>query len=76
MIRCTIYAYYMYYHNIYERIKTIDFVGCGKMTSYIKYAYYHKKKGWKLALVRADTFRVGAFDQLKQNAIKAKIPFY
>lgn len=24
----------------------------------------------------ADTFRAGAFDQLKQNATKAKIPFY
>lgn len=28
------------------------------------------------ALVCADTFRAGAFDQLKQNATKAKIPFY
>jgi signal recognition particle subunit SRP54 len=27
-------------------------------------------------LVCADTFRAGAFDQLKQNATKAKIPFY
>jgi len=26
--------------------------------------------------VCADTFRAGAFDQLKQNATKAKIPFY
>ncbi|PKI48482.1 hypothetical protein CRG98_031104 [Punica granatum] len=33
-------------------------------------------KGWKPALVCADTFRAGAFDQLKQNATKAKIPFY
>lgn len=24
----------------------------------------------------ADTFRAGAFDQLKQNATKAKIPYY
>ncbi|KAF8819635.1 signal recognition particle SRP54 protein [Cardiosporidium cionae] len=31
---------------------------------------------WKTALVCADTFRAGAFDQLKQNATKAKIPFY
>uniref|UniRef100_A0A803MJX5 SRP54-type proteins GTP-binding domain-containing protein n=1 Tax=Chenopodium quinoa TaxID=63459 RepID=A0A803MJX5_CHEQI len=35
-----------------------------------------KKKGWKPALVCADTFRAGAFDQLKQNATKANIPFY
>ena len=27
-------------------------------------------------LVCADTFRAGAFDQLKQNATKAKIPYY
>ena len=39
-------------------------------------AYYYKKKGWKACLVCADTFRAGAFDQLKQNATKAKIPFY
>jgi len=39
-------------------------------------AYYYQRKGWKTALVCADTFRAGAFDQLKQNAIKAKIPFY
>ena len=29
--------------------------------------------GWKTALVCADTFRAGAFDQLKQNASKAEI---
>ena len=39
-------------------------------------AYYYKKKGWKTALVCADTFRAGAFDQLKQNATKCGIPFY
>jgi len=39
-------------------------------------AYYYQKKGWKTCLVCADTFRAGAFDQIKQNATKAKIPFY
>ncbi|KAK1281028.1 hypothetical protein QJS04_geneDACA003039 [Acorus gramineus] len=34
------------------------------------------RRRWKPALVCADTFRAGAFDQLKQNATKAKIPFY
>lgn len=32
--------------------------------------------GWKAALICADTFRAGAFDQLKQNAAKVRIPFY
>ncbi|KAG8372511.1 hypothetical protein BUALT_Bualt12G0073800 [Buddleja alternifolia] len=50
--------------------------GSGKTTTCTKYAYYHQKKGWKPALVCVDTFRAGAFDQLKQNSTKAKIPFY
>jgi len=50
--------------------------GAGKTTTCTKYAYWHKKKGFKPALVCADTFRAGAFDQLKQNATKAQIPFY
>lgn len=50
--------------------------GSGKTTTCTKYAYYHQRKGFKPALVCADTFRAGAFDQLKQNATKAKIPFY
>eukprot|EP00252_Welwitschia_mirabilis_P013853 TRINITY_DN3058_c0_g1_i1.p1 TRINITY_DN3058_c0_g1~~TRINITY_DN3058_c0_g1_i1.p1 ORF type:complete len:494 (-),score=93.72 TRINITY_DN3058_c0_g1_i1:154-1635(-) len=50
--------------------------GAGKTTTCTKYAHYYQKKGWKPALICADTFRAGAFDQLKQNATKAKIPFY
>ncbi|CAI9089368.1 OLC1v1023932C1 [Oldenlandia corymbosa var. corymbosa] len=50
--------------------------GCGKTTTCTKYAYYHARKGWKPALVCADTFRAGAFDQLKHDALKARIPFY
>lgn len=50
--------------------------GSGKTTTCTKLAYYYQKKGWKTALVCADTFRAGAFDQLKQNATKARIPFY
>ena len=50
--------------------------GSGKTTTCTKYGYYYQKKGWKVALVCADTFRAGAFDQLKQNATKCRIPFY
>ncbi len=39
-------------------------------------AYYYQKRGWKTCLVCADTYRAGAYDQLKQNATKARIPFY
>lgn len=50
--------------------------GCGKTTSICKYANYYKKKGIKVGIVCADTFRAGAFDQVKQNAMKIKVPFY
>eukprot|EP00884_Botryococcus_braunii_P010969 jgi/Botrbrau1/19874/Bobra.0663s0002.1 len=50
--------------------------GSGKTTTCGKYGAFYKKKGFKPALVCADTFRAGAFDQLKQNASKLQIPFY
>jgi signal recognition particle GTPase len=50
--------------------------GSGKTTSCTKLAYYYQKRGWKTCLVCADTYRAGAYDQLKQNATKARIPFY
>jgi signal recognition particle subunit SRP54 len=50
--------------------------GSGKTTTCTKYAHHYQKKGWKVGLVCADTFRAGAFDQLKQNATKCRIPFF
>ena len=44
--------------------------GNGKTTTIGKYAYYYKQQGYKCCMVCADTFRAGAFDQLKQNATK------
>jgi signal recognition particle subunit SRP54 len=49
--------------------------GAGKTTSIAKFAHYYQRKGWKTAMVCADTFRAGAFDQLKQNATKLRIHF-
>jgi len=50
--------------------------GAGKTTTIAKFANYYQRRGWKTAMVCADTFRAGAFDQLKQNATKLRIPFY
>jgi signal recognition particle subunit SRP54 len=50
--------------------------GSGKTTTCTKLAHLYQMKGYKTGLVCADTFRAGAFDQLKQNATKARIPFY
>jgi signal recognition particle subunit SRP54 len=50
--------------------------GAGKTTTIAKFANYYQRRGWKTAMVCADTFRAGAFDQLKQNATKLRVPFY
>lgn len=50
--------------------------GAGKTTTCAKLAYYYARRNWKACLVCADTFRAGAYDQLKQTATKARIPFY
>lgn len=57
-------------------IMFVGLQGSGKTTSCTKFALHYHRKSWKTALVCADTFRAGAFDQLKQNATKARIPFY
>ncbi|UKK00639.2 signal recognition particle protein 2 [Theileria orientalis] len=57
-------------------IMFVGLQGAGKTTSCTKFAYHYQRKGWRTALICADTFRAGAFDQLKQNAAKVKISFY
>ena len=57
-------------------IMFVGLQGSGKTTSCTKLAHFYARKGWKVGLVCGDTFRAGAFDQLKQNAAKAKIPFF
>lgn len=57
-------------------IMFVGLQGAGKTTTCTKLAVYYQRRGFKVGMVCADTFRAGAFDQLKQNATKAKIPFY
>ncbi|EWM21521.1 signal recognition particle 54 kda protein [Nannochloropsis gaditana] len=57
-------------------IMFVGLQGSGKTTTIAKYANYYQRKGWKTCMVCADTFRAGAFDQLKQNATKLRVPFY
>lgn len=57
-------------------IMFVGLQGAGKTTSCTKLAVYYQRRGFKVGLVCADTFRAGAFDQLKQNATKARIPYY
>jgi len=50
--------------------------GSGKTTSAAKLAYFYKKRGYKVGLVCADTFRPGAQEQLRQLADKIGVPFF
>ncbi|WP_292319686.1 signal recognition particle protein Srp54 [Caldisphaera sp.] len=50
--------------------------GSGKTTTAGKLAYYYTKKGYKVGLVAADTYRPGAFEQLKTLASMSSSMFY
>ena len=50
--------------------------GSGKTTHSAKLARYFQKRGLKVGIICADTFRPGAYNQLKQLADSIKIPFY
>ena len=57
-------------------IMFVGLQGAGKTTTCTKLARHYQTRGFRSCLVCADTFRAGAFDQLKQNATKAKIPYF
>jgi len=50
--------------------------GSGKTTAAAKLARYFQKRGLKPALVCADTYRPGAFEQLQQLASEINVPIY
>ncbi|MEM3072894.1 MAG: signal recognition particle protein Srp54, partial [Candidatus Bathyarchaeia archaeon] len=54
----------------------IGIQGSGKTTGAVKIGRFYQKRGVKVALVCADTYRPGAYVQLKQLADKVNIPVY
>jgi signal recognition particle subunit SRP54 len=54
----------------------IGIQGSGKTTHSSKLARYFQKRGLKVGVICADTFRPGAYNQLKQLADSIKVPFY
>jgi signal recognition particle subunit SRP54 len=50
--------------------------GSGKTTNAAKLARYFQKRGFKPALICADTFRPGAYDQLRQLSESINVDFY
>jgi signal recognition particle subunit SRP54 len=59
-----------------HKIMMIGLQGSGKTTTTSKLARYFQRKGLKPAVICADTFRPGAYQQLKTLCDKLNVPFY
>ncbi|MEM1885764.1 MAG: signal recognition particle receptor subunit alpha, partial [Candidatus Jordarchaeales archaeon] len=57
-------------------IMLVGIQGSGKTTTAAKLAKYLVKRGFKVGLVCADTFRLGAYEQLSQLAESIGVPFF
>jgi signal recognition particle subunit SRP54 len=57
-------------------IMLVGIQGSGKTTAAVKLARYFQKRGLKPALVCADTYRPGAYEQLQQLANRINVPVY
>ncbi len=58
------------------RVLLVGLQGSGKTTSSAKLASHFKKRGYTPSLVAADTYRAGAYEQLKQLAEEIGVPVY
>ncbi|OPY50475.1 MAG: Signal recognition particle 54 kDa protein [Methanosaeta sp. PtaU1.Bin060] len=59
-----------------QNIMLIGLQGSGKTTTAAKLATYFQRKGLRAAVICADTFRAGAYDQLKALCERQGIFFY
>ncbi|HEC57160.1 MAG TPA: signal recognition particle protein, partial [Candidatus Syntrophoarchaeum butanivorans] len=59
-----------------QTIMMVGLQGSGKTTTTAKLARYFQKKGLKCGVIAADTFRPGAYDQLKELCEAEGIAFY
>ena len=59
-----------------QNIMLVGLQGSGKTTTAAKLATFFQRKGLRTAVICADTFRAGAFDQLKALCEKQGIFFY
>ncbi len=60
----------------FRKLMLVGIQGTGKTTSSVKLARFFSKRGLRVGLVCADTYRPGAYEQLVQLAAKAEIPVY
>ncbi len=59
-----------------QRILMVGLQGSGKTLSTARLARYFQRKGLKPAVIAADIYRPGAYDQLKQLSERANFSFY
>jgi len=59
-----------------QRIMLVGLQGSGKTTTAAKLATFFQRKGLRTAVICADTFRAGAYDQLKALCERQGIFFY
>ncbi len=60
----------------FRKVMLVGIQGTGKTTSAVKLAKYFQKRGLRIGLVGADTYRPGALEQLQQLAAKVEVPVY
>ena len=59
-----------------QTIMLVGIQGTGKTTASVKLARFYQKRGLRPAIICADTYRPGAFEQLKQLADRIAVPVY
>lgn len=59
-----------------KKILLVGLFGAGKTTAAGKLGLYYKKRGKKVAVIAADTYRPAAYEQLQTNAKTAGIDFF
>jgi signal recognition particle subunit SRP54 len=57
-------------------IMLVGIQGTGKTTAAVKLSRFYQKRGLRPAIICADTYRPGAFDQLKQLADRVNVPVF
>lgn len=58
------------------KVLLVGLQGSGKTTHAAKLANYYQKRGYEPGLVSADTFRPGAYEQLRQLSEEIGVPVY
>ncbi len=62
--------------GVFRKLMLVGIQGTGKTTASVKLGRFFQKRGLRVGIIGADTYRPGALEQLKQLAVKVEIPVY